>query len=175
MINPAVAAQLAGTPTPAGELASAEAYDATFGAIRNTDYCYIIADNVAAGNGAPLATQWDGWLALGQDSEGGFWRIVYDAAQTPAPVSNWSTLVEPGDIVIMSWSASSGHITTVLGGNGPDHTAPLIVYDNIYYPPGHPDRESIGIHYQMMRPGFIGMNPSETPLRSGGSIRTSSI
>jgi hypothetical protein len=57
-VDPAVAAQLSGALTPAEVVASAHAFNSVFGHVPNTDFCYVIADNVAAGIGAPIASQW---------------------------------------------------------------------------------------------------------------------
>jgi hypothetical protein len=149
MVDPAVAPQPGSTPTPAGEVASADRYNAIFGAIPNVNYCQIIADNVAAGNGAPIATQWDEWLSPRSGLAGGFWRIPYRGSDVPVPVENWSTLVQPGDVVSMAWTDQSGsapaelrngHITTVLAGGGPGNpdTTPVTFYDNADYPPATP-------------------------------------
>ena len=76
---------------------------------------------------------------------GGFWRIVYTGTG-PDPVSNWSTLIQPGDVVRMGWfkpenGLTSGHTTTILGYVNSDGT--VSVYDNIDYSTGP---ETIGIH-----------------------------
>lgn len=129
-------------PTPDMIVAAAKAFAEVYGDgdIPNTNLCNWIADNVAAAAGAPmppLNTSLDPSL----NREGGFWRIVY-ASDIPDPVDDWSSLVQPGDIVRMGWfkpesGRISGHSTTVLGivnDNGE-----LQVYDNN-------DNGYIGIH-----------------------------
>jgi hypothetical protein len=74
-----------------------------------------------------------------QNVDGGFWRVVYRGSQAN-PVSNWQTLVQPGDIVRMGWTAGGQHTTTVLAVN-PDGS--IVVYDNADYVNGV---EGIGIH-----------------------------
>jgi hypothetical protein len=151
-VDPAVSAQVPGTLTPAAEIASAHAYDSVFGPVPNTNFCYVIADNVAAGLGAPIASQWDYSLTPALRLDGGFWRMVYDGSTSPTPVVNWSTLVQPGDIVGMDWLNNTsgpvgeydGHTTTVLAGGGPGNTAPITVYDNVLYQPD--GSTAIGIH-----------------------------
>lgn len=68
---------------------------------------------------------------------GGFWPIFY-AGTGPAPVQDWSMLVEPGDIVRLEWFKPelsiehiSGHSTTVLAAVNAEGM--IEVYDNIDY------------------------------------------
>ena len=151
-VDPAVAAQLSGALTPAEVVASARAFNSVFGPVPNTNFCYVIADNVAAGIGAPIASQWDYSLEPSFSLEGGFWRIVYNGSTSASPVLNWSTLVQPGDIVGMDWLQNTsgpvgefdGHVTTVLAGGGPGNTAPITVYDNVLYQAN--GNTSIGVH-----------------------------
>lgn len=60
------------------------------------------------------------------NESGGFWRVVY-RGDDGDPVTDWATLVQPGDIVRMGWTGGGEHTTTVLAKN-PDGS--LIVYDN---------------------------------------------
>ena len=138
-VDPAIASALkaqgfAGLPTPDAVVASANGYGATFGLILNNNLCNWIADNVAAGAGAsmpPDSVSFDPTL----NTSGGFWRIAY-AATGPSPVANWSSLVQPGDIVRMGWFKPeqpdtehvSGHTTTVLGAV--DAAGQITVYDD---------------------------------------------
>lgn len=151
-VDPAIASALkaqgfAGPPTPDRVVASANAYDATFGLILNTNLCNWIADNVAAGAGAsmpPDSISLDPTL----NASGGFWRIAY-AATGASPAANWSSLVQPGDIVRMGWFKPeqpdtehvSGHTTTVLGAV--NAAGQITVYDNIDFVNGI---EYIGTH-----------------------------
>ncbi|MGE3987641.1 hypothetical protein [Pseudorhodoplanes sp.] len=125
-VDPAViqAMQIAGlvpgaAPTPETIMKAAEAFLTVYGdgVIPNTNLCNWIADNVAAAAGAPMPGL-NASLDPSLNLEGGFWRIVY-ASDIPDPVSDWSGLVQPGDIVRMGWfkpeaGRISGHSTTVL-------------------------------------------------------------
>lgn len=126
-----------GLPTPDGVVASAVAFNQVFGQIPNNNLCNWIADNVAAGAGASMPDP-NASLDPLLNVEGGFWRIAYSSAQANqqgiTPVSDWGTLVQPGDIVRMGWfkpetGAESGHTTTVLAVGGPNGT--ITSYDNI--------------------------------------------
>jgi hypothetical protein len=126
-----------GPPTPDGVVASAVAFNQVFGQILNNNLCNWIADNVAAGAGASMPDP-NADLDPLLNVEGGFWRIAYSSAlaneQGVPPVSNWGTLVQPGDIVRMGWfkpetGAESGHTTTVLAVGGTNGT--ITSYDNI--------------------------------------------
>jgi len=138
------AAGYGGTPTPGAVKASAIAFNKIYPLVPNTNLCDWIADNVAAGAGAsmPLPNQ---LLDASLNVPGGFWRIFYTGTGA-APVSNWSTLLQLGDIVRMGWfkpesGAVSGHTTTVLCVvNVPTQ---IEVYDNIDFVKGS---EYIGIH-----------------------------
>lgn len=148
-IDPAIAQGVrdkgfGGLPTPAAVVASAETFAATYGLIPNTNFCNWIADNVAAGAGATMPHP-DALLDPSQNVPGGFWRIAYTGTG-PNPVSDWSTLVKPGDIVRMGWfkpetGLSSGHSTTVLGTV--NASGQIRFYDNVDYV-NHV--EYIGIH-----------------------------
>lgn len=122
-----------GPPTPDAIVASATAFSQVFGQVLNTNLCNWIADNVAAGAGASMPLP-DALLDPTLNVEGGFWRIFYTGTGQDTPVSNWGTLVEPGDIVRMGWfkpesGPESGHTTTVLAAVGVD--GGITVYDNI--------------------------------------------
>ena len=122
-----------GLPTPDAVVASATAFSQVFGQILNTNLCNWIADNVAVGAGAPMPLP-NARLDPTLNVEGGFWRIAYSGAEQDTPVSNWGTLVKPGDIVRMGWfkpesGPESGHTTTVLGAV--DAGGGITVYDNI--------------------------------------------
>lgn len=138
-----------GPPTPDSIVASAVAFAQTFGQIPNTDLCNWIADNVAAGAGASMPFP-NADLDPTLNVEGGFWRIAYSSDQQDTPVSNWGTLVKPGDIVRMGWfkpetGAESGHTTTVLAAVGA--SGGITVYDNTdYVTVGNSKLEYIGVH-----------------------------
>lgn len=122
-----------GLPTADSVVASAVAFNQIFGQIVNNNLCNWIADNVAAGAGASMPLP-DANLDPTLNVEGGFWRIAYSSAEQVTPVSDWGTLLKPGDIVRMGWykpetGAESGHSTTVLAIAAADGT--MTVYDNI--------------------------------------------
>lgn len=137
-----------GLPSANAIVASANAYADVYGLVPNNDLCNWIADNVAAGAGAPMPPA-NFFLDSADNESGGFWRIVYSGAQQPAPLTNWSSLVQPGDIVRMGWyhpenpteNAVTGHTTTVLGAVTKAMT--ITVYDNIDWVDGV---EYIGVH-----------------------------
>jgi hypothetical protein len=130
-------------PTPDMVVATAEAFATVYGngVIPNTNLCNWIADNVAAGAGAPMPlpnTSFDPSLNV----EGGFWRIAY-ASDVPDPVEDWYPLVEAGDIIRMGWfkpesGRVSGHSTTALSEVGPE--GDIKFYDNV-------DDGHIGTHF----------------------------
>jgi hypothetical protein len=129
-------------PTPDIIVKAAEAFASVYGdgVIPNTNLCNWIADNVAAAAGAPMPAM-NFSLDPSLNQEGGFWRIVY-ASDIPDPVSDWSGLVEEGDIVRMGWfkpesGRISGHTTTVL--SAVDSNGQIRVYDNN-------DQKHIGTH-----------------------------
>ena len=132
-IPPDVFNQVGGTPgapTPQDVVNAANAFLNVFGNVPNTNLCNWIADNVAAAAGAPMPLP-DAQLDPADNVSGGFWRIAY-TGQAPDPVHDWSSLVQPGDIVRMRWMktnlpAAGGHSTTVVAGveNGE-----ITVYDN---------------------------------------------
>ena len=147
VVDEVEAAGFTGLPTPAAIVASAQAFAGIYGAVPNNDLCNWIADNVAAGAGASMPPA-NFALDPTENQPGGFWRIVYSGAQ-PSPVIDWSSKVQPGDIVRMGWlnpedpstEAVSGHTTTVLGAVTSEGL--ISVYDNIAFVDGI---ESIGIH-----------------------------
>jgi Ca2+-binding RTX toxin-like protein len=102
--------------------------------------------DIAAAAGAPLdpVTQTSTDMVVGgkdivtetpdANQEGGFWRIAYRGADAGA-VSNWQSLVKPGDIVRMGWDSAHGggfHTTTVIAGLNADgkHPGQIEVVDN---------------------------------------------
>lgn len=130
-------------PTADTVVAAAKAFIDLYGQgqIPNTNLCDWIADNVAAGAGATMPFP-NADLDPSLNVEGGFWRIAYRASGED-PVSDWSTLVKPGDIVRMGWFSPeagriSGHTTTVLAALNSD--GKIEFYDNN-------DSSHIGHHF----------------------------
>jgi glycosyltransferase involved in cell wall biosynthesis len=156
-VDPSVATQvasagaIAGHPTSADVVAAANALNATFPDVPNTNLCNSIADDVAAAAGAvmPLPnTSFD----PPQNAQGGFWRIVYAGTDSPNPPQDWSSLVSAGDIIRMEWfhptspADESGHSTTALGQVFTSGGNEFIeFYDNDDHPSNLPG-SVIGIH-----------------------------
>lgn len=136
-VPPAVFKQVGGVPgapTPQNVVDAANAFFKSYPKVPNTNLCNWIADNVAAAAGAPTPLP-DAQLDPAANAPGGFWRIAY-TGRVPDPEQNWSSLVQPGDIVRMRWirtklPGAGGHSTTVVAGlkNGE-----ITVYDNVYQP-----------------------------------------
>jgi hypothetical protein len=142
-----VAPGLVGTPHgPAGEptavdiVAAAQRYDAAYDGVLNDNDCGTIASDLAAAAGAPLDDIESESLDPTKNQSAGFWRVVYRGSD-PNPVSNWQTLVQPGDIVRMGWAAGGMHTTTVLSVNG---DGSITVFDNADR--NASNQEDIGIH-----------------------------
>jgi hypothetical protein len=115
-----------GEPTPADIVASAERYAAAYGDVLNDNDCGFIASDLAAAAGAPLDDSESESLDPTQNNSAGFWRVVYRGSD-PNPVSNWQTLLQPGDIVRMGWIGGGQHTTTVLSVNS---DGSITVFDN---------------------------------------------
>lgn len=116
-----------GAPLPADIVASAEAYQAVYAEVLNSNLCDWIADNVAAAAGATMPLP-DAYLDPSLNVPGGFWRVAYRGSDTDTPVDDWNSLVRPGDIVRLEWAATAtGHTTTVLAVN---NDGSIEVYDN---------------------------------------------
>jgi Ca2+-binding RTX toxin-like protein len=117
-----------GAPDPSDIVASAYRYNSVYDQPYNTNNCNSISDNVTAGAGA-VQPYVNYSTDPSQNQEAGFWRIVYRGSDTPNPVQNWFSLVQPGDVVRMGRLAQSGeHTTTIVGTVNPDGS--IAVYDN---------------------------------------------
>jgi hypothetical protein len=134
-------------------VASAVAFNQTFGQILNNNLCNWIADNVAAGAGASMPDP-NADLDPILNVEGGFWRIAYSSALAneqgcPAGVelghAGQARRYRPHGLVQAETGAESGHTTTVLAVGGANGT--ITSYDNvddIFV--GGKKQEYIGIH-----------------------------
>ena len=91
-----------GTPAPADIVAAARRFASVYSGVLNDNDCGFIAEDVAAAAGATLDNEETQSLVPSQNKSSGFWRVVYRGSD-PNPVSNWQTLVRPGDIVRMGW------------------------------------------------------------------------
>ncbi|MGA9866357.1 MAG: hypothetical protein WBQ75_07920, partial [Acetobacteraceae bacterium] len=129
-IDPAVLSPTAysGIVNPSDIVASAERLAAYYTGIPNDNDCGFIGDAVAAAAGAAMPYE-DLSTDPSANVSGGFWRVVYRASDYTNPVQNWSTLVEPGDIVRMAWGGGNDgqHTTTIVAKNA---DGSLLVYDN---------------------------------------------
>jgi hypothetical protein len=126
--NPAVVAEGSGDVSPDNIVASAQLYAAEYPGVLNYNNCNWIADNLTASAGAAMPFD-DASTDPVDNQEGGFWRIVYRGSDQPAPVADWFSLTQPGDVVRMGRLAGGGqHTTTVVGPVNPDGSLP--VYDN---------------------------------------------
>ncbi len=122
-----------GDVTPEDIVQSAIRLDAAYGGTYNNNDCGFIADAVAGDAGAGFPQN----AVFSDEQGGGFWRVAYRGADQVNPVQNWSTLVQPGDIVKMAWLNGGGHhVTTVIGTLTADG---LPVFDN-------GDNDTIHIH-----------------------------
>jgi Hint domain len=115
-----------GEPTPQDIVASAIRYDAAYDGVVNPNDCGFMASDLAAAAGAPLDDQVSESLDPAENSSFGFWRVVYRGSD-PNPVSNWQSLLQPGDIVRMGWTGGGQHTTTVLTINS---DGSITVFDN---------------------------------------------
>jgi hypothetical protein len=80
--------------------------------------CHNIATDIAAAAGATFDPMTGNTIDPTQNQEGGFWRIAYRGTD-PGAISDWQTLVQPGDIVRMGWAdnapaAGKSHTVTVV-------------------------------------------------------------
>jgi hypothetical protein len=132
-----------GQPTPQDIVNAASAFAAAYTNVPNTEDCWNIAAEVAAAAGAPMA-RYTASLYPPDNYIAGFWRIAYAAPQDGSAVSNWSTLVQAGDILRIGWANNGGqHSFTVVSPL--DVNGDIAVFDNVYYAtPG--SFEAIGIH-----------------------------
>jgi hypothetical protein len=139
-----------GAPTPDDVVSAARQIDMMYGGIYNPNDCHWIAMDIAAAAGATLDPDTQS-INPNENEEGGigggFWRVAYRGSD-PGAISNWETLVKPGDIVRMGWSNSyaadpGGHrTTTVVAGLNADgvHPGQIEVVDN-------GDNGTIGDHW----------------------------
>ncbi len=134
-----------GKPKPSDVVAAAEAYAAYYTDVPNSNDCCFIAQDIAAAAGAALDDPTQAEIPADNISQG-FWRVAYRGSD-PNPVQDWSSLVQPGDIVRLAWSTGGDHTFIVLGKAATpnaDGTYTLTVYDNIDYNAN--GNEIIGIH-----------------------------
>jgi hypothetical protein len=129
-----------GEPTPADIVASAELYAAAYSGVLNNNDCAFIAEDVAAAAGAVLDDAVTESLNPNSNQNNGFWQVVYRGSG-PDPITDWQTLVQPGDIVRMGWIGGGQHTTIVLSVNS---NGSITVFDNDDY--NSLGQEDIGIH-----------------------------
>jgi RTX calcium-binding nonapeptide repeat (4 copies) len=139
-----------------------EAYDfaSYYQNVQNNNDCHFIAEDVAAAIGAPLGDLAGSTIPF-ENQSSGFWRVVYRGGQNPgAPITNWSTRVQPGDIVRMGRNPNPD------GTNGGVHTFIVLnttpSSDGIHYLLTVYDNGAtlsngtggIGVHYDWIPPNF---------------------
>ncbi|HTQ14972.1 MAG TPA: calcium-binding protein [Rhizomicrobium sp.] len=129
-----------GAPTPQDIVDSAERFAAAYTGVPNDNDCHKIACALSAAVGAAFDDDVTYSLDPAENQSNGFWRVVYRGSD-PNPVTDWQTLVHPGDIVRMGWQGGGQHTTTVLAVNG---DGSIRVFDNADYD-SH-GTEIIGIH-----------------------------
>ena len=129
-----------GAPTPSDIVASAEKFAAAYDGVLNDNDCCFIAEDLAVAAGAAMDNELSVSTNPAQNSSAGFWRVVYRGSD-PNPVTDWQTLVQPGDIVRMAWAAGGMHTTTVLSVNA---DGSITVFDNA--DSNASGQEDIGIH-----------------------------
>jgi hypothetical protein len=115
-----------GEPTPQDIVNEALRYAAAYDNVLNPNDCGFIASDLTAAAGAPLDDSVSESLDPSQNESAGFWRVVYRGSD-PNPVTDWQTLVKPGDVVRMGWDPSGQHTTTVLAINA---DGSMVVFDN---------------------------------------------
>jgi hypothetical protein len=155
---------------------AAQAMNAEYPKVPNTNLCNWIADCVAAAAGAPMPLP-NAQLDPLNNVDGGFWRIAYRGDGT-TPYADWGVEILPGDIVRMEWQGQpslpsgslaplSGHTTTILQNPisliQPNPmspitlpTVPMVVYDNDA-PAPPPYQTFITIHTASY---WLGSNPA---------------
>ncbi len=132
-----------GHPAPQDVVNAASAFASAYTGVPNTEDCWNIASDVAAAAGAAMG-RFTASLTPQDNKAAGFWRISYAAAQNGSAISNWSSLVQAGDILRIGWADNGGeHSFTVVSPL--DASGSITVFDNVYYatPNGY---EGIGIH-----------------------------
>jgi hypothetical protein len=114
-------------PTAADIVSAAKEVATAFGGVANNFDCHNIASDIAASAGATLDPITTGNTAqAGQEPNeaGGFWRIAATGSAVPA---NWTSELEPGDIVRYQ-HAGGPHTFTVV--TAPDANGNFEVVDN---------------------------------------------
>jgi Repeat of unknown function (DUF5648) len=102
-------------------------FNQVFGGVQNANDCGFICSAVAGDAGAVMPVDMDS-IVPSQNREGGYWRIVHRG--TDDPISDWQSLVRPGDVVRLDWSDPTApqHTTLVLSTQRSDGT--IEVLDN---------------------------------------------
>ena len=142
IVSPALQSPTAssGIVNPSDIVASATRFAAAYSGVLNDNDCGFIAGDLAAAAGATMNDMVSESLDPTQNESSGFWRVVYRGSD-PNPVSDWQTLVHPGDIVRMGWTSGGQHTTTVLTVNA---NGSLTVFDNDDH--NSLGQEDIGVH-----------------------------
>lgn len=130
-----------GAPRPADIVASIEAFSDYFGNVPNPADCTFIACALAAAAGASNNESVSQSIDPSENRPDGFWRVVYRGDELGA-LSNWQSLVQPGDIVRMGWKDGGFHTTSVLAKNS---DGSIRVYDNSFWNQSL-EKYTIGVH-----------------------------
>jgi hypothetical protein len=108
--------------TPDGIAAAAQSF---VGDAWNMEGCWVLASTIAAEAGASLPVTSTALEIAGHAN--GEWYVAYDGPVSSN--SNWTSLVQTGDMIAFVPAGGGGHITTCVSGSG--SSAELI--DNITY------------------------------------------
>ena len=105
-----------GIVDPSDIVAAAKKLAKLYPKVSNDNDCHNIASTVAAAAGAVLTPYSGNTDNPKENQEYGFWRIAYRGTDDDA-TSDWSRLIEPGDIVRMGWKGGGFHTATILSVN----------------------------------------------------------
>ncbi|MCP3374816.1 hypothetical protein [Bradyrhizobium cajani] len=154
--DPSVVQGTPGTPQPGDVVLAAQAMNATYPGVPNTNLCNWIADCVAAAAGVPMPLP-NTLYTPRNNVDGGFWRIAY-RGDGKTPYADWGVELLAGDIVRLEWQNQKygssgpvvGHTTTILLPPIPPippipFGLKMLVYDNAAEGPVSGD-SVIGIH-----------------------------
>lgn len=85
---------------------TARAFATAYNGVANANDCHWMATTIAGAAGATLDPATQNVINPGLNEDGGFWRVAHRGSDNA--VDDWQTLVQPGDIVRMGWTASGG-------------------------------------------------------------------
>jgi hypothetical protein len=132
--DPSLASSTLGVaPSPSDVVAAAKRFatDPSLANVKSPNDCCFIAQDVAAAGGATLGDATESNIPA-DNQAGGYWRVAYRGSD-PGAIQNWSSLVQPGDILRIGWEGGGDHSFTVVAVNptaNSDGSHNLRVYDN---------------------------------------------